>query len=263
MDATEKGQLSYHAGTAAGLTLAEMALAPGPGAVYWAVHLTRYQAGGGNFNFAGPMRPDLVLLSMQPPLAPPYVVNHIVIWECKGHATNQGQAPLGPALQTIRRAVINVTTMPGAPFPVFFPAPIVPAAYVASQVDVFPAVAGNYRLQATDPSGPPPIGTEFGEEPMNNFFRFDHAPFAQILRANTQRQQRNYDGTLFETLEVMPKIRFGMEASLYRAFVAQSATFTSDVGRAIAAGFPNMAPDSVFVDPTGLSLELEAGWASR
>jgi hypothetical protein len=257
MDATEKSQLSYHAGTAAGLTFALTSLNPGPvGAVYFAFHLTRFQHNGGAFTFAPGvhLRPDLVLVS----ISMPAIVNHIVIWECKGHAIPAGQAPLGPALQQ-SAAVVNVTALPGVP-PVVLPAPMGPAAYVASQVDVT-GVPRRYRLQVTDPSGPPPTAIEIPEDPMSNFFRAYYAPFAQILHSNPRREQRNYDGTIFETLEIGPKRRFGMEASLYRAYVAQSATFAGDVARAIGAGFSNAAPDSVFVGPTGLSFELEKGWA--
>jgi hypothetical protein len=133
--------------------------------------------------------------------------------------------------------------------------PWVPNAYVASQIDVF---NGLYRLQATDPSGPPPPAIELPEGPMNGFFQAYYAPFVSILRTSPQRQRRNYDGVLFETTEISPRYRFGMEASLYERY--GSASFAADVGRALINGFPNTTPDRVFVDPTGLSFELEPGW---
>jgi len=267
LDPTETAQLSYHVGTAAGVALALAGLNPGPGATYFPYHLRRYQNAGGIFTFApgALLRPDLIFLSITVMLPPaPSVLNHFVIWECKGHAGAVGQMPLGPALQQ-SLAVVDLMTLAGLPFAMPFVGPVAPAAYVASQIDVFQPPPHpsppQYRLQITDPGDPPRPGIELPEGPMNNFLRAYYTPFAQLLRSSPRRQRRTYDGTIFETLEIVPKIRFGLEASIYRSFVTESPTFTVDVGRALGAGFPNAAPDRVYVDRTGLSLELEDGWS--
>ena len=251
MDATEKGQLSYHAGTAAGLRLALSTLAPGAGAILLPFHLSRAIAHHAHFTYANASRPDLTVFSIV--LAGP-AFNYVVVWECKGHARNVGQAPLGAALnQSV--AITGLTALPGG---AVLPAPVIPAAFVASQVDV---VGGAYRLQATDPS-PPSGGFPIKPEHFLKLLQAYYAPFIEVLNSSGDRSARTYEGRLFETVEIIPKIRFGMDAEIYAALFSQSSDVSSDIGRVLSAGYKNLTPDELWIDETGLSLELEKGWAS-
>ena len=249
MDGTEKGQLSYHAGTAAGLMLAQAHLAAGAGALYFPFLLTRAIMSGGAFTFANALRPDLVLYSIGPALA---ALNHFIVWECKGHALNMGHAPLGPALNQ-SYSVTNMTVLPGG---AALPAPLAPAAYIASQVDTF---YGDYRLQTTDPAdgGGPPFPLEPEEKKFAPFLRAYYGPFHEILSKAGLRIGRRYDGRPFVTTEIIPNVRFGLDLAIYDAFDDDPTAFAARIVNAISTPYRNTDPDEVWVNATGLSVELE------
>lgn len=252
MDATEKGQLSYHVGTAAGLALARATLAPGGGgAQWWEFHLSRFLAAGGQCNFVGLQRPDLMLCSVTPNPGG-ITFNYGAVWECKGHAINAGPATLGPALNQ-SLALTAVTALPGY---LPFGGPIAPAAWVASKIDVF---HGNYRLQVVDPADPPGHPVQFGVKQAAAFYRAYYGPRAAVIRAGDD-ETREYDDRDFITTELIPGYRMGLDRDICKALDKSDAKLVETVYRSLAKGFANQDPERVWVSGTGFSLELGKEW---
>lgn len=251
MDATEKGQLSYHVGTAAGLALAWTALAPGGGAEWWEYHLSRFLNAGGQCNFAGALRPDLVLLSVTP-LVAGATLNYCAVWECKGHAINAGPTKLRKGLRQAL-ALTGVTVLPGN---IALPGPIAPVAKVASKVDVY---YGNYRLQVVDPGDPPndPIKLDTGQAAA--FYRSYYTSRAGVIRESGAKT-RAYDGIDFVTTELIPGYWMGLEERIFTALAKSDAELVETVCEVVRKGFANKDPERVWVSRTGFSLELGDEW---
>lgn len=252
MDATERGQLAYHVGTGSGLAAALGLLNPGgAGARYFPFHLTRAQAAGAVFNFGVVQRPDLVLFSFDPLAA---VLHHFVVWECKGHAANVGQAPLGPALGQ-SRALLNMTSFVGG---AVLPVPRVPAAYVASQIDL--AGAGlSYRLQTTDPPNDGNHSLEASAGDADGFLRSFYAPYLAVLAVPTA-SSRTYEEIRFRTVEVVPHVRFGVDQRIVDALTDGSTRpLHVRIGEILNQGYSNGSDDR-FISTTGLLAELGSGW---
>lgn len=253
VDATEKGQIGYHMGTVVGGALGPYLATIGPGGTLWfAFHLSRAQNYGGVFTFGGAGRPDIVLFAVNPATLNVY---NWVVWENKGHCGNVGPAPLAQALAQAQM-LQNVTVLPGG-------APIVPPrvpdAHIASQVDVF---HGNYRAQTIDPpmKSRPPF--QLPKNRADDFFRAYYGFLLEGL-GKKQIQKNNYDGRLFQTIELAKEVRLGLDNEIYQALALNKPGLSKVVAKATQGGYRNATPDTVYVDPTGISVELPKLWSSR
>ena len=255
MDATEKGQIGYHIGTATGLRLAQMTYAGAAGTFYFPLALTRAQNLGALFNFSTAQRPDFVIFNITLPVGPPALptINNFIVWECKGHINNVGQAPLGPALRQ-SLALTNMVNFPGAgPLA----APMAPIAYAASQIDT---LAPGYRLQATDPSKPVDDSEIISLDSMNVFLQKYYEPIAEMVSAKGY-SKRYYDEQHFMTFEVLPKIRIGLDEHIYNIlFYLKPKDMTYKISEILNQGFINKNPEKVWINKLGISMELESGW---
>lgn len=254
-DPTEKAQMSYHLGTAAGICTALGTLAPAPGGIYFPMLLTRAMSQGAIFNFANLQRADVLFFDMTipPPLVAPPVFNNFVVWECKGHANNVGQAPLNPALAQAT-ALTGITTLPGgAVLP--FAAP--PACYVASQIDVHLA---NYRLQITDPPNPGDIKQNLNNREMNLFLKTFYEPYMELFRGKASGAIKDFPGHRFYDLELLPNIRIGIDKDLFDIILEDKNDLCYEVGAILNNGFNNQDADRYWINSFGISVELENGW---
>lgn len=259
-DPTDKGQLSYHLGMAAGLEAGLALLNPGPG-VYFPFHLTRAEAWGGTFTYHTGQRPDLLLFSLGLPPAGvggPPVLNHFVVWECKGRARYVGNAPLGEALvQSLSLATITALPFAGvAPLV----GPFAPAAYVASKVDVQYAQSGlplaDYRFQITDPEGVGGFGAMLPPEVANGFLRAYYAPYVEMLENGYYRDRRSYNGQHFETATILPNVRVGMESRLLAILTSPARdSLYLEVGAVLGELAPSSAQNE-WINQTGISTEM-------
>ena len=251
VDPTERGQLAYHLGTAAGLEAALSLLAPGAGAFYFPFHLTRAQQNGATFNFATAQRPDLVIFSLVLPpvgVAAPPALSHFVVWECKGHANNVGVAPLAPALNQ-SLSLTHLTALPGAA-PI--PAAVVPAAQVASQIDRGGA-ALPFRLQTADPSAEGEWGAELTPEAANCFLRAFYAPYLEAWENGIAPEIRPYDGRKFNTVMVSADTRVGIDAEIFALLSEYSGEdLYQQIGSILKAGF-RTDRDEEWISATGIS----------
>lgn len=261
VDATERGQLGYHMGTAVGGSLAEYLVlnvgAPG-GTLWFPFHLSRALLNGGVFGFFGLQRPDIVLFGVDP--AAIFVWN-FVVWENKGHCANfGGLAAIAPALVQAQ-ALVNMTSIPGNPaLGVIGGAPIAPWApdcHIASQVDL---VGGNFRVQTIDPSAPPPRGVQLTPRGGGNFLRGYYAPFLEAVQRGQARSVRTYGGRRFQTIELPKQIRFGLDDDICRA-LQTSTDLSTDLAKILAPGYAQISSDIVHIHATGISTEIPRGWS--
>jgi hypothetical protein len=255
-DPTEKGQLSYHIGTAAGIATGLFALAPGMGARFFPMFFTRAVTNGAGFNFANLQRPDVLFFSVTLPGAggpPAPVVNNIVVWECKGHANNAGQATLVPALNQAL-ALTAMTQLPGGGA---LAAPMAPVSYVASQVDVF---FGNYRLQIIDPDKPGKNAQSIPMKSMNDFLKTFYDPFVEIVAGAEKTRVKTFGGRKFITVEILPKIYFGLDQKIFKCVQQNAINMSIEIGSILKDGYKNAGTNSYWVMEFGLIIDLEKGW---
>lgn len=262
VDATERGQIGYHMGTAVGGSLGPYLATAGPGATRWfAFHLTRAIANGGAFTLAGGA-PDIVSFSVNPATLNVY---EFVAWENKGHCGNFGA--LAPLLVALAQAqtLVNMTTIPGnpalgvvggTPVATLGIPPWVPDAHIASQVDV---LGGNFRAQTIDPSMPPRPPVPLGPSGMEKFLRAYYAAFVEAIGSGSTT--RHYDGRRFRTLEFAKSVRLGLDDEIFAAI--RSSGLAQAVANATSKGYQNSSPQTVHIDPTGISVELPKGWTPQ
>ncbi|WP_147470140.1 hypothetical protein [Corallococcus sp. AB049A] len=262
VDATEKGQLGYHLGTAIGGALIEYLAGAGGGSLLYPFHLSRAEANGGQF-VLGPQRPDIVIFDVHPGTL---VVSNFVVWENKGHAAGPaGAAPLLAALAQAQ-SLANMTHWPGNPHigggvaggALIGGGGIAPDAHLASMVDSY---HGNYRVQVIDPPGkgrvPPPMSPQEGD----NFFTGYYAPFAEAVQSGSSPQRRQYGGRPFRTVGLEKEVRLGLDEEILSALSSRgSGRVSSRIAQALSKGYPFKADDSLYVHPTGISVELPKGW---
>jgi len=255
-DPTEKGQLSYHIGTAAGIATGLFALAPGMGARFFPMFFTRAVTNGANFNFANLQRPDVLFFSVTLPGAggpPAPMVNNIVVWECKGHANNAGQAPLVPALnQALALTAMTQLSGGGA-----LAAPMAPVSYVASQIDVF---FGNYRLQIIDPDKPGKNAQSIPMKSMNDFLKTFYDPFIEIISGAEKKKTKTFSKRRFVMVEIIPKIWFGLDEKIFKCIQKNEDDMSQEVGNILKEPYSNASPESFWITDNGLVTVLEKGW---
>jgi hypothetical protein len=252
VDATEKGQIGYHMGTAVGGSLGEYLAHTGPAGTLWfAFHLTRAMHNGATFTFAGGGAPDIVAFAVDPVTQ---IFYEWVVWENKGHCGNfGGLAAIGPALAQAQ-LILDMTALPGGigggPWP--------PDACIASQVDTF---HGNFRAQAIDPAKPPRTPTFLPESDMDAFLRAYYRPFVDLLSKGTE--PRNYDGRSFTTVQLPKDIRLGLDTGILNGFRGTPGSLSAAVASVASRGYANTSPETTYVHRTGISVELPAGWSSH
>ena len=260
VDSTEKGQIGYHLGTAVGGHLATYMATGGAARNWYAFHLSRAEANGGQFLCVGG-RPDIVAFSINPGTGNWY---EFVVWENKGHCVNAGGfGAIWPALQQAQ-CLQNCNIFPaGLPFPAG-PAgpggPWLPDSYIASFVDVY---HGNFRVQVIDPPRTPRPPQKIGSREMDGFLRGYYAPFVEALSKNYIK--RTYDGRAFQTVLLPKQIRLGLDANIFAAIQSRGSTdgLAAAVAKATTAGYANKSPGTVYVDPTGISIELPTNWEQQ
>ena len=251
VDSTEKGQIGYHLGTAVGGYLASCMDPGNANAIWFALHLSRAEANGGVFTFATPQRPDIVAFSLD-------VINNnwyeFVVWENKGHCINNGAiGAINPAL-TQAQSLINCTNFPGGMPLAFAGGPWAVDAHVASMVDLF---HGNFRVQVIDPPGPGSSIQKGNSKSTSDFLRCFYNPFREIIRF--KKVTKTYDGKKFYTVKLVKDVTLGLDAAIVDNF--NNKNFSENVARALSKGYANKNPDLVYVDPTGISVELPRNWA--
>jgi hypothetical protein len=271
VDATEKGQLGYHIGTAIGGHLAACMATGHANSVWFPFHLSRAQHQGGAFVFNAPDRPDIVTFAIDPATGTWY---HFVVWENKGHCGNWGgAAAMAPALAQAR-ALQTITALPGvAPIagigavhglagavPALLAGGLLPECHVASMVDVF---HGNFRVQVIDPPAGPRKPVSLSPAQMDSFLRAFYAPFERAVRSSSLR--RSYDGVRFRTVALAKNVQLGLDDEICRALRTRGSVgaLAAAVGRVTARGYANKQKDKVFVDRTGVSVELPKDWRQQ
>jgi hypothetical protein len=66
-------------------------------------------------------------------------------------------------------------------------------------------------------------------------------------------------------VELAKKVRIGLDDEIFRALrmTGSAGSLGAAVGRAVGAGYANTAKGNVYVDPTGISIELPSDWGHR
>lgn len=252
VDATEKGQIGYHMGTAVGGALGPYMAHTGPGGTLWfAYHLTRAIQNGATFTFAPGGAPDIVSFAMNPATGWWY---EWVVWENKGHCGNfGGLAAIAPALAQAQ-LIVNMTLLPGG-LGAGWGGPWAPDAAIASQVDAF---FGNFRVQLIDPSGGPRKPRRLDPRGLERFLASYYRPFAELMGARSQA--RAYGKRRFQTILLPKDIRFGLDDEILQGY--RSGNLAAAVARATAGGYGLPREDTLHIDQTGISVELPKGWRS-
>ena len=261
VDATEKGQIGYHMGTAVGGSILPFmaTVGPLPATQWYSFHLSRAIINGGAFTLAGGA-PDIVAFAVQPTGPGAATVHNWVVWENKGHCVNFGGfAAIAPALAQAQ-TLLNMTSIPGNPAlgivggtPVA--PPWVPNTHIASQVDTF---FGNFRVQTIDPPTKSRKSITLSPRQSDAFFRAYYGFLIEAIKR--RRTQRRYDGRLFQTAEYAKKIRIGLDDRIYRSL--GKAGLSRAVAKATGQGYKNSKPETIYVDPTGISVEIPKSWRS-
>ena len=260
IDATEKGQIGYHIGTAVGGAFSSSLNPTGPVGTQWfAFHLSRATTNGGVFTI-GAQQPDIVLFS----IAPGNVWHDFVVWENKGHCVNAGaQNALDPALAQAQ-SITHCTTLPAVAGAAAAAAPGAAGkpvdVHFASMVDLY---HGDYRVQVIDPPGKGSGPVTLSDESADAFFRGYYSPFIEVL-ANTQDIDL-FGEQSFYIVELIPGIKLGLDAKIVRAFHAKKlkvGEFASVVQGAIAEGYDRKSSDELHIDVTGLLVKVESNPSS-
>jgi hypothetical protein len=254
VDSTELGQIGYHIGTAAGGHLACCMDSNGPaGTLWYFFHLSRALSNGGAFTFANGMRPDIVGFSVHPGTG---VWHSLVVWENKGHCNNAGIVPLDHALDQAN-SITHCNMLPGGvPAAGLGWGAWAPDAWVASMVDLF---HGHFRVQIGDPIGEKSEPRTYGQDGLNKFLKVYYEPFVEIIRKKSTR--RVYYGKSFYTVELARGVVLGLDADIYSAF--GSSKLSASVAMATLKGYRNDTPQIVWVDQTGISVEVSKDWPKR
>jgi hypothetical protein len=242
--------MGYHIGTAVGGALLPYLTTAGAAGTQWcSFHHSRALHDGAAFGYGTPQRPDIVTFAFNPV---PGTLYEFVVWENKGHCGSAGVAPLAAALAQAQ-SIVNMTVLPGG---LAFPAPIPPNAHLASQVDT---LGGFFRVQVADPSRPPRPPISMGSQGADTFLRAYYSPFIEALQRRSV--PRTYHGRAFQTIDLPQSVRLGVDAEIVRAFPSKG--LSAAVARATGSGYPNTTPHTLYVDPTGISVELPIGWTPR
>jgi hypothetical protein len=258
VDGTERGQIGYHIGTAAGGHLAScldptQGGGPIPGILWFFWHLSRAQNNGGAFNFATAQRPDIVGFSVDPAAN----WHSLVVWENKGHCQQAGGPAALDAALAQAQSLTHCTAVPGGMALGGYVGGLWPVdAWLASMVDVF---HGNFRVQVADPPGKSKGPKKSGKRELNNFLKAYYDPFVSALK--TRSTKRVYDDKTFRVITLAKNVVLGLDAKIYRAF--RGGNLASIVGKATSGGYANRTPEQTWVDPTGISVELPRGWPAK
>ncbi|MAS94047.1 MAG: hypothetical protein CMO55_12700 [Verrucomicrobiales bacterium] len=262
LDSTEKGQIGYHVGTAVGGALATY-LNPmlSPTTCWFAFHLSRSIKENGRFTFLNTRRPDIAAFAID--TLPPHRIGPLIVWENKGHCSSAAGSIAAMRRNLDQtRALVECLQLPNLPVGgVMYPAmqmnpPLPVAARFASMVDVY---NGNYRVQVIDPPGEEKPQRFLDGNQMTGFLNAYYHSFAEIIHSHNARQQR-YGKRTFHVVALPRGVTLGMDSRIIESL--EGTNNMASIGKFLAEGYQelNNEKDALYVDPTGILVELQPNW---